>query len=175
MVLPNGVEGMSPPVKELPPCLQESWKEQVEFKVDVSIKNAANRVLKFSKIALRGVVDDQGFDIVRNRFGEPSELPIKDSTYKVKLSQGCMTQTSFKYSGRTSWQIDKPSGGTLTTYNDFSSNGSYEVEDPLRESIRSCAIMIIVDFKHAGTPGENPEIFGRITCLSKQLVIKKSM
>jgi hypothetical protein len=172
--LPSPVEGMDQ-VKELPPCLQENRNEKVQFKVYVQLMNADRRIMKSSTIALRGVVDDQAFDIASNRFGEPEQTPVRSSAYDVTFTHGCMTKASFVYEGIASWEIPQSSGNTLNVSSELNSSGSYQVSDLLRESIRSCDIKISINFEYARTPGENPEIIGEITCLTKQLVIKNKL
>lgn len=168
---PKSANGMDQ-VKELPPCLQENRSEKAQFKVYVQLMNADKPIIKSSTVALRGIVDDQAFDIASNRFGEPEQTPVRSSAYDVTFKQGCMTKANFVYEGSASWSLPQSSGGFLNISSEFNSNGSYQVSDPLRESIRSCDIKISINFEYARTPGENPEIMGEITCLTKQLVIK---
>jgi hypothetical protein len=173
-VLPNLVEGMDQ-VKELPPCLQEDRNEKAQIKVDIRVENADKRIMKSSTIAIRGVIDDQAFDVAKNRFGEPSQLSVKNSPYNVTFAHGCMAKVSFVYEGTAAWEIPQESGSFLQVSGELTSNGVYEVSDPLRESIRSCNIQISINFEYAHNPGENPEIIGQITCLTKQLVIKNKL
>ncbi len=169
--LPSPVEGMDQ-VKELPPCLQENRGEKAQFKIEIQIMNADKRIMNSSTIALRGVVDDQAFDIAKNRFGEPVQMPVRSSPYEATFAHGCMTKASFVYEGTASWEIPQSPENLLRVSSELASNGAYEVSDPLRESIRSCDIQISINFEYVRTPGENPEIIGEITCLTKQLVIK---
>ncbi len=171
---PKPVEGMDQ-VKELPPCLQENKKQKAQFKISIQVMNADRRIMKSSTIALRGVVEDQAFDIANNRFGEPQQRSVKSSPYEVTFTQGCMTEASFVYEGAAAWEIPQSSENSLRVSSELNSNGVYEVSDPLRESIRSCDIQISINFEYARTPGENPEIIGEITCLTKQLVIKNKL
>ena len=172
--LPSLVEGMDQ-VKELPPCLKENRNEKVQFKVYVQLMSADRRIMKSSTIALRGVVDDQAFDIANNRFGEPEQTGVRNTAYDVTFRHGCMSNASFVYEGIASWEIPQSSGNSLNVSSKLNSSGSYQVSDPLRESIRSCDIKISINFKYVRTPGEDPEIMGKITCLIKQLVIKNKL
>jgi hypothetical protein len=172
--MPKTVEGMDQ-VKELPPCLQEGRNQKAQFKVYIQLMNADKRIMKSSEIALRGVVDDQAFDIASNRFGEPEQTPVRSSAYEVTFTQGCMEKVSFVYEGIASWEIPQSSGNTLNVSSELNSSGSYQVSDLLRESIRSCDIKISINFEYARTLGENPEMIGEITCLTKQLVIKNKL
>lgn len=169
VVFPNLAAGMVE-VNKLPPCLKENKNEKAQFKVHVQVKNADERIMQSSTIAIRGVVDDQVFDISNNRFGEPGQTPVRKSPYDVTFTKGCMTKASFVYEGTAAWEINQSSGNILRVSSELNSNGAYEVSDPLRESIRSCDIEVSINFEHARTPGENPEIIGKISCLTKQLV-----
>jgi hypothetical protein len=172
--IPKTAEGMDQ-VKELPPCLQEDRNEKAQFKVYIQLMNADRRIMKSSTIALRGIVDDQAFDIDGNQFAEPEQTPVRTSAYDVTFKQGCMTKASFVYEGIAAWEIPQSSGNSLNVSSELNSSGSYQVSDPLRESIRSCDIKISINFEYARTPGENPEIIGEITCLTKRLVIKNKL
>ena len=167
--IPRFAEGMDQ-VKELPPCLKENINEKAQFKVYVRLMNADKSIMESSTVALRGVVDDQAFDIDRNRFGAPEQTPVRNTAYDVTFTHGCMTRASFIYKGIASWELPQESGGFLNVSSELNSNGSYQVSDPLRESIRSCDIKISINFEFARTPGEDPEIIGEISCLTKRLV-----
>lgn len=167
----KSAEGMDQ-VKELPPCLKEKKDkgEKSQFNVAVQVINANNWIMKSSTIALRGVVDDQVFDIARNRFGEPAQTPVLNSAYEATFARGCMTKVSFVYEGAASWETMRSPEKLVRVSSEMTSDGAYEVSDPLRESIRSCDIKISINFEYAKTPGEEPEIIGKITCLTKRLV-----